>query len=109
MADRELEIVLWGATGYTGRLVAERLAADPTLRWALAGRDRARLEAVRKELAARAPHAAELPILVGDAGDAESLAALAARTRVVCTTVGPYARHGGPLVAACVAAGAHYC
>lgn len=109
MADRDFEIVLWGATGYTGRLVAERLAADAGLGWALAGRDRGRLERVRDELAARAPHARELPILLGDAGDPASLAAIAARTRVVCTTVGPYARHGSELVAACVRAGAHYC
>lgn len=107
--DRELEIVLWGATGYTGRLVAERLAADATLRWALAGRDRARLERVRDELARHAPHARALPILLGDAADPASLAAIAARTRVVCSTVGPYAKHGSPLVAACVAGGAHYC
>jgi short subunit dehydrogenase-like uncharacterized protein len=108
-ADRELEIVLWGATGYTGRLVAERLAADASLRWALAGRDRARLERVREELAAGAPHARELPLLIGDAGDPASLAAIAARTRVVCTTVGPYAKHGSALVAACVGRGAAYC
>jgi short subunit dehydrogenase-like uncharacterized protein len=111
-AERDLEVVVWGATGYTGRLVAERLASEPAargLRWALAGRDRARLERVRAELAARAPHAAELPILVGDAGDPASLRAIGARTRVVCTTVGPYARHGSELVAACVAGGAHYC
>jgi short subunit dehydrogenase-like uncharacterized protein len=107
--DRELEIVLWGATGYTGRLVAERLAADATLRWALAGRDRARLERVRDELAAHAPHARALPILLGDAADPASLAAIAARTRVVCTTVGPYAKHGSHLVAACAGGGAHYC
>ncbi|HSJ99544.1 MAG TPA: saccharopine dehydrogenase NADP-binding domain-containing protein [Myxococcota bacterium] len=101
--------MLWGATGYTGRLVAERLAADPTLRWALAGRDAAKLERVRDALAAAAPHARALPVLVGDAGDPASLAAIAARTRVVCTTVGPYALYGSHLVAACAAAGTHYC
>jgi short subunit dehydrogenase-like uncharacterized protein len=107
--DREFEIVLWGATGYTGRLVAERLAADPTLRWALAGRDPAKLARVRDALSAAAPHARDLPVLVGDAADPASLASIAARTRVVCTTVGPYARHGSGLVAACVAAGTHCC
>lgn len=107
--DRDFEIVLWGATGYTGRLVAERLAQDPDLRWALAGRDAAKLARVRDALAAREPHAASLPLLVGDAADPASLAAIAARTRVVCTTVGPYARHGSGLVAACVGAATHYC
>jgi len=110
MADREFEIALWGATGYTGRLVAGRLAADATLRWALAGRDRVRLERVREQLAAEAPHLRDLPILLGDAtDDPASLAEITARTQVVCTTVGPYARYGSHLVAACVAAGTHYC
>jgi short subunit dehydrogenase-like uncharacterized protein len=109
VADRDFEVVLWGATGYTGRLVAERLAADAGLAWALAGRDRGRLERVRDELARRAPHLRDLPLLLGDAGDPASLAAIAARTRVVCTTVGPYARYGSDLVAACARAGTHYC
>lgn len=110
--DRDFEIVLWGATGYTGRLVAERLAGQPetaALRWALAGRDATRLTQLRAELAATAPHLRELPILVGDAGDERSLEAIVRRTRVVCTTVGPYARHGSGLVAACVRASTHYC
>jgi short subunit dehydrogenase-like uncharacterized protein len=110
--DRDFEIVLWGATGYTGRLVAERLATRPataTLRWAIAGRDAARLERVREELATAAPHLKELPILVADADDERSLDAIARRTRVVCTTVGPYARFGSGLVASCVRAATHYC
>jgi short subunit dehydrogenase-like uncharacterized protein len=110
--DRDFEIVLWGATGYTGRLVAERLAALPpstALRWAIAGRDGTRLARVREELATGAPHLAELPILIGDAGDERALDAIARRTRVVCTTVGPYARYGSGLVASCVRAATHYC
>jgi len=110
--DREFEIVLFGATGYTGRLVAERLAREPAtreLRWALAGRDRGRLERVRAELAAEHPHVAELPLVVADAHDPAELDAMATRTRTVCTTVGPYAQHGSELVAACVRAGTHYC
>jgi short subunit dehydrogenase-like uncharacterized protein len=109
MATRDFDVVLWGATGYTGRLVADRLAAVETLRWAIAGRDRAKLERVRSELAAAQPRLAELPILVGDAGDAASLDAIVKRTKVVCTTVGPYAIHGSGMVAACVRAGTHYC
>ncbi len=108
----EFDIVVWGATGFTGRLVAEYLARTQDThraRWALAGRDRAKLEEVRKGLAARVPACAELPLLMADAKDAASLDALVARTRVVCTTVGPYARYGNELVAACVRAGTDYC
>ena len=104
--SRELDVVLWGATGYTGRLVADYLATTPhaaTLTWALAGRDRHKLERIRVELAAVTPRLADLPILIGEAHDRASLDAIAARTRVVCTTVGPYARYGSELVAACAA------
>ncbi len=102
--DRELDIVVWGATGYTGRLVAERLVTQANgARWGIGGRDRAKLERVRAALGV------DVPIIVGDADDEASLDALAARTRVVCTTVGPYMKHGAALVAACVRAGTHYC
>ncbi len=106
---RDLDIVMFGATGYTGKLVAEYLASaalrEP-LRWALGGRNRAKLEAVRAELgdAARG-----VEIVVADALDAAACATLVARTRVVCTTVGPYARYGSAVVAACAEAGTHYC
>lgn len=107
-SDREFEIILWGATGFTGQLVAahlcEHYGRGDRLRWALGGRNEARLAALRDRL--RAP---ELPLVMGDAGDAASLRSLAARTRVICTTVGPYARYGSDLVAACADAGTHYC
>jgi short subunit dehydrogenase-like uncharacterized protein len=109
MATRDLDVCLWGATGYTGRLVADRLARVESLRWGIGGRDRAKLERVRKELAESDPRLATLPILVGDATDAASLDAIATRATVVCTTVGPYAQHGSALVAACARAGTHYC
>jgi len=101
---RELDLVVWGATGYTGRLLAASLAeaAPPGLRWALGGRDRERLERLRDELGL------DVALVEGDARDAASMARLAARTRVVATTVGPYARHGDALLAACAAAGTHY-
>ncbi|QRN98184.1 saccharopine dehydrogenase NADP-binding domain-containing protein [Archangium violaceum] len=105
----EFDIILWGATGFTGRLVAEYLARTQDThraRWALAGRDRARLEQIRATLG---PACAELPVLLGDAKDAASLDALVARTRVVISTVGPYAKYGNELVAACVRAGTDYC
>jgi len=109
---RQYDLVLWGATGFTGRLVAERLARlelEGTLRWALAGRSRAKLERLRSELSAIDSRAAELPIELGDSHDHHALTALAGKTAVVCSTVGPYARYGSPLVGACVERGTHYC
>lgn len=108
----DFDVILWGATGFTGRLVAEYLArtqGSHGARWALAGRDRGKLEQVRAGLAAIEPRCAELPLLVGDAKDAASLEAMVGRTRVVCTTVGPYARYGSELVAACARQGVDYC
>ncbi|MDX1626908.1 MAG: saccharopine dehydrogenase NADP-binding domain-containing protein [Wenzhouxiangellaceae bacterium] len=110
MAEREFDIVLMGATGFTGRLVAEQLlarhGADGDLRWALAGRSVERLEEVRRELGGKA---GSLELIRADSHKRDSLDALVARTRVVLTTVGPYAHHGSELVAACVAAGTDYC
>jgi short subunit dehydrogenase-like uncharacterized protein len=104
-SQRELDLVLFGATGFTGRLTAEYLAGvHPTLRWALGGRSRDKLERVRGELGL-----GELPILVGDSLDAAAMLAIARRARVVCTTVGPYGRWGSALVAACAEAGTSYC
>jgi len=99
MSDRELDIVMLGATGFTGRLVAEYLAGRKPARWAIAGRNRDKLE--KLGIAA--------PIIVADTLDPAACAALARRTRVVCTTVGPYAKYGSALVAACAEAGTHYC
>ncbi|MGW1988497.1 saccharopine dehydrogenase family protein [Embleya sp. NPDC001921] len=104
------DIVLFGATGFTGELTAAYLAraAPPTTRWALAGRDAEKLRALRDRLTAIDPRHADLPLLCVRADDDAALAELAASTRVVATTVGPYLRHGGPLVAACAAAGTDY-
>ncbi|QKK03037.1 MAG: saccharopine dehydrogenase [Pseudomonadota bacterium] len=110
MSEREFDIVLMGATGFTGRLVAEHLLArhgvGGDLRWALAGRSPDKLEQVRDSLGSQA---AAVPLIVADSFDRASLDALAGRTRVVCTTVGPYALYGSELVAACVEAGTDYC
>ena len=105
---RSLDVILYGASSFTGVLVAEYLARtrDPSFTWALAGRDRAKLEAVRARLGTRF---ANLPILVADAGDRAALDKLVAQTRVICTTVGPYRRYGEPLVDACARAGTQYC
>jgi short subunit dehydrogenase-like uncharacterized protein len=109
--QREFDVVLFGATGFTGKLVAEYL--DKTygdmgeLRWALAGRNQQKLEAVRANLSAVGEKL--IPLIVVDGTDSVAMNALAARTRVVCTTVGPYALYGTPLVAACAEQGTHYC
>lgn len=103
---------MWGATGFTGRLVAEHLvdSYDPDdLALAIAGRNEAKLENLRAELTDRSDAWEKLPILTGDAHDRESMGELARRTRVVCTTVGPYAEYGTPLVAACVEEETDYC
>ncbi|MFI5530142.1 saccharopine dehydrogenase family protein [Kitasatospora sp. NPDC051853] len=107
---RPYDLVLFGATGFTGGLTAEYLAAAAPegCRWALAGRDRGRLAAVRSRLAEIDPRCADLPLLVADAADREALREVAASARVVISTVGPYLRHGEPLVAACAESGTDY-
>jgi short subunit dehydrogenase-like uncharacterized protein len=108
--DREFDIVLLGATGFTGGLTAEYLAAaaPDECRWALAGRNPQKLEAVRDRLTVIDPQLKTLPLLHADVTDPGSLAELARRARVVMTTVGPYVEHGEPLVAACAEAGTDY-
>ncbi|WP_431682348.1 saccharopine dehydrogenase family protein [Kitasatospora sp. KL5] len=109
-APRPYDLVLFGATGFTGGLTAEYLAraAPEGCRWALAGRDEGRLAAVRDRLAAIEPRCKDLPLLVADAADREALRAVAASARVVVSTVGPYLHHGEPLVAACAESGTDY-
>src|SRR3954467_14226879 len=93
--SRRLDVVLFGATGFTGRLLPDYLAQRaPTLRWAIAGRSREKLQQVKPDLAGRYPALAARPVLVADAADAGALALVAKEARVVCTTVGPYAVHG---------------
>ncbi|WP_026360043.1 saccharopine dehydrogenase family protein [Amycolatopsis nigrescens] len=109
-AAREYDVVVFGATGFTGGMTAEYLAraAPPGFRLALAGRNRGKLEAVRARLAALDPACAELPLLTADITDRDSILAVARATKVVITTVGPYALYGAPLVAACAEAGTDY-
>lgn len=97
---REFDVVVFGATGFTGKLVADHIArSSERPRWAIAGRSRDKLEAL----------GLGVPVLVADAHDPAALAAVARRTKVVCSTVGPYAKYGDDLVAACAEAGTHYC
>ena len=103
--DREFDVIVYGATGYTGKLVAEYLAQrDPAPRWAMAGRSLTKLEAARAEVGAPA----DTPLIVADADDPSALKAMCGRTRVVLTTVGPYQLYGEPLVAACAHSGTGY-
>ena len=112
--EPEFDVIVWGATGFTGRLTAEflleRYGLGGSLRWAIAGRNAEKLEETRKDLAATTGVATDsLPVVIANADDAESVRALARRTRVVCTTVGPYSLYGSHLVAACAELGTHYC
>ncbi|WP_327371412.1 saccharopine dehydrogenase family protein [Streptomyces sp. NBC_01217] len=109
-AQRPYDVVLFGATGFVGALTAEYLAAHAPAgcRWAVAGRNRAKLEQLRERLTTIDPRCADLPLLHADAEDERSLRELAESTHVVATTVGPYVWYGERLVAACAEAGTDY-
>lgn len=102
----DFDVIIYGATGFTGRLVADYVArAYPDgLRWAMAGRSLAKLEEVRAEMGI----GGDVPLVTAEADDPASLRAMCARTKVVITTVGPYQLHGSNLVAACAATGTAY-
>ncbi len=108
-AGREFDVVVFGATGFTGRLVAKYLAqTQPEARWALAGRDRTKLEALRSELAAKHAPLADLPLVEATGESAASMREMTGRTRVLLTTVGPYATIGQPALAAALDGGCDY-
>lgn len=108
MSSAKFDIVVYGATGFTGQLVAEYLTqhykTDKTLKWAMAGRSLGKLKAVRDAIGAPG----NTPLIVADASDAASLRAMAEQTMSVITTVGPYQLYGEELLAACVATGTDY-
>jgi len=108
--SRRFDVVLFGATGFTGGLTADYLAANAPAgtRWAIVGRNRAKLETVAARLARTESQAPAPELVEADATDPVALAALAESTRVVITTVGPYMHYGEPLVAACAVAGTDY-
>ena len=104
---REFDVVIWGATGFTGGYVVDYMAeayGESNLKWAIAGRNPAKLENLVGQ-----KNIGEVEVLQADAMDPESMDALVQRTRTVLTTVGPYARYGSELVAACAKHGTHYC
>ena len=109
-SDRTFDIVVLGATGYTGGLTADYLAehAPADCRWAIAGRNKDKLASVRERLADINPACADLDLLTADITDVASLSSVAEAARVVITTVGPYLEYGAPVVAACAAAGTDY-
>ena len=110
--NREFDIVIWGATGFVGRLVADHLTGEYTpaeLTVALGGRNETALEDLAHRLSTDHEDWDDIPIILGDATDKASLNDLAERTTVVCTTVGPYTKYGTPLVEACIDAGTDYC
>ena len=91
--EREYDIIVWGASGFTGRLVVDYMAEQQTnsnLKWAVAGRNPQKLQQI---LAGR-----DIPVLTADSGDEESISALVQQARVILTTVGPYARYGLSLI-----------
>ncbi|CCD85719.1 Putative trans-acting enoyl reductase [Bradyrhizobium sp. ORS 285] len=108
MTSSKFDLVVYGATGFTGKLVADYLATqyrgDSSLRWAMAGRSLDKLAAVRDEIGAPA----DTPLIAADASNPESLKAMVAQTRLVLTTVGPYQLYGNELVALCAEAGTDY-
>jgi short subunit dehydrogenase-like uncharacterized protein len=108
MSSKKFDIVVYGATGFTGQLVAEYLAAhyknDKDLKWAMAGRSLDKLKSVRDAVGAPA----DTPLIAADSSDAASLKAMVDQAKVVITTVGPYQFYGNELVAACAASGTDY-
>tara|TARA_B110000881_G_scaffold216386_1_gene231881 strand:+ start:117 stop:1334 length:1218 start_codon:yes stop_codon:yes gene_type:complete len=106
--SREFDIIIWGASGFTGRLVAgyifSKYGTNGDLKWAMAGRNLAKLELVRSKVADKT-----VPIVVADSNDDESLKEMVKRAKVICTTVGPYAKYGSKLVSVCIENQTHYC
>ena len=106
--SRKFDVIIWGASGFTGKLVAEYLyknySSSGDLKWAIAGRDFSKLELVREEIAD-----SKIPIIIADSNDMISLNNMTKKTKVICTTVGPYAKFGSNLVSSCVDNQTHYC
>lgn len=113
MQLNKMDLIVWGATGFTGRLVVEYLlreygAQPPSFQWAIAARNSVKLEKLRDELESEFPEAKSLTLIVADAHDQKSLVAMVEQTRVVISTVGPYWAHGSKLVMACLKSNTHY-
>lgn len=111
--QREFDLVVWGATGFTGALVAEYLTKNylskNLFKFAIAGRSESKLNKLKQELIQLDAAAADLPVLVGDSHDEKSMDDIVKRTRVIITTVGPFMLYGTSLVESCVRNGTDYC
>eukprot|EP00005_Dracoamoeba_jomungandri_P002855 CAMPEP_0174252828 /NCGR_PEP_ID=MMETSP0439-20130205/2190_1 /TAXON_ID=0 /ORGANISM="Stereomyxa ramosa, Strain Chinc5" /LENGTH=402 /DNA_ID=CAMNT_0015333473 /DNA_START=27 /DNA_END=1235 /DNA_ORIENTATION=+ len=106
--EREFDVVIWGATGFTGGLVVKYLATKSQkepFRWAVAGRNKSKLEDVRKKFSV----GEDVGTIIADSGDLDSLDAMVTRTKVIASTVGPFMKYGSSLVASCAKNGTHYC
>ena len=104
---KEFDVIIWGASGFTGRLVAEYLFQNynkDELNWAIAGRDIKKLNKIRDQYLDQ-----NIPVIIADSFDEVSLDKMTKRTKVICTTVGPYAKYGSQLVKSCVKSKTHYC
>ena len=105
---REFDIIVWGASGFTGRLVVlylfNKYGVSGGLKWAMGGRNLIKLREVREEVANK-----DIPLVLADSDDKVSLLNMVNRTKVICTTVGPYAKYGSNLVEACIESHIHYC
>lgn len=109
--DRELDLILFGATGFTGGLAAEYLAKNygNTIKWAIAGRSKKKLLKIKEKLILIDNDLMDLPIIIADSYKIDQLANMAQNTRVICTTVGPFGKYGSNLVAICANFGTDYC
>jgi len=106
--NREFDIIFWGASGFTGRLVVEymlnKYGVNGSVKWAMGGRNAVKLEGIQKDLGAE-----EIPIVIANSEKMDSLELMVQRAKVICTTVGPYAQYGSRLVEACVKYQTDYC
>ncbi|XP_075244395.1 putative trans-acting enoyl reductase Rv2449c [Convolutriloba macropyga] len=110
---KAIDLVLYGATGFTGKLACDYLASKPTsfsssFKWAIAGRDGAKLEAVKQKLTEKFSHLDDLEVIVADSTDMQALDEMTAKCKAVVTFVGPYSKYGTKLMESCVKNGAHY-
>ena len=102
--EKTYDIIIWGASGFTGRLVVDYFChsqSNTNLAWAVAGRNETKIKEVLK--------GRDIPVIIADSHDKDSLNDLVKKTKVILTTVGPYARYGSKLVEACAENGTHYC
>jgi hypothetical protein len=111
--SRKFDIIIFGATGYTGKMcaiyMAKQYGMNKNIKWAIAGRRKSALEDIRNELLLHDKELINLPVVIADSSDFSSLTTMCASTKVIITTAGPFAIYGNQLVKACAELGTHYC